>query len=38
MRGFPRIRGSLFEDPHGKDYDIVVSMLVSPYAANLPFV
>ena len=34
---FPKIRGTLFGGPHSKDYNILGSILESPYLGNLPF-
>ena len=35
--GFPKIRGTLFGDPHIKDYSILGSILGSPYLGKLPY-
>ena len=34
--GFPKIRGTLFGDPYNKDYNILGSILGSPYLRKLP--
>ena len=35
--GFPKIRGTLFWNPHNKDYSILGSILGTPYFGKLPF-
>ena len=33
----PKIRGTIFGDPHNKDYSILGSILGSPYLGKLPY-
>ena len=35
--GFPKIKGTLFGGPNNKDYNILGSILGSPYFGKLPF-
>ena len=35
--GFPKIRGTLFEGPHNKNYSISGSILGFPYLGKLPY-
>ena len=36
MGGFPKIRGYPFKGPYNKDYNVLGSILGSPYFGKLP--
>ena len=36
MLGFPKIRGTFFGDPYKKDFDVLGSILGSPYFGKVP--
>ena len=37
MGGFSKIRGTIFEGPHNKEYSIEVSFLGVPFLGKLPY-